>query len=391
MTGGGIVDAGYYYGDGSYWADGAYPPPSDAASGQTDDAEVIDASPGCAALAACCPTLTGSSQALCDLVAQGGNTANCATELSQLQAEGDCTGATVLASQVQVPPSRLVSDGTMLFWTTTGSPGLLAMPVGGGPITTVLAGPVGDFLAVDDLNVYVLQANGVTSASEAIQLWNIIRIPKDGGAATLVNEAGAQILAASTTGTTAYWLESQVPVGSGWDLPLAIKSGALLGGPISLVAQWMRQANPPGEIGVTSSSVFMIEQIYPQYLQQVFPISAGPGAEMSLSGGPSACAFLAADTDAVYCSQTTDSNYRIANDGTAVALGSAVSSSYVVFDDTNAYWAEETAVGTIVRAPKAGGGNATVIARDANPTAIAIDANSVYWGDQAGYIMSMPK
>lgn len=37
------------------------------------------------------------------------------------------------------------------------------------------------------------------------------------------------------------------------------------------------------------------------------------------------------------------------------------------------------------------GGSATVIAHDTSPTAIAVDANSVYWSDQAGYIKSVPK
>jgi hypothetical protein len=101
--------------------------------------------------------------------------------------------------------------------------------------------------------------------------------------------------------------------------------------------------------------------------------------------------FLASDTTAAYCSQTTGSNMRLASDGTATALGPAVSSSYIVFDDTYVYWADMTSVGTIMKAPKAGGGTATVLASDTSPTAIAVDANSVYWSDAAGYIMSIPK
>jgi hypothetical protein len=50
-----------------------------------------------------------------------------------------------------------------------------------------------------------------------------------------------------------------------------------------------------------------------------------------------------------------------------------------------------TTVGTIMKAPKTGGGTATVLARDTSPTAIAVDANNVYWGDMGGYIKSVPK
>jgi hypothetical protein len=68
-----------------------------------------------------------------------------------------------------------------------------------------------------------------------------------------------------------------------------------------------------------------------------------------------------------------------------------VSSSYIVFDDTYAYWADKTSAGSIVKAPKAGGGTATVLASDTSPTAIAVDARSVYWSDMAGYIKSVAK
>ncbi len=44
-----------------------------------------------------------------------------------------------------------------------------------------------------------------------------------------------------------------------------------------------------------------------------------------------------------------------------------------------------------MKAPKAGGGTATVIAHDTSPTAIAVDASSVYWADENGYIKSVPK
>lgn len=67
-----------------------------------------------------------------------------------------------------------------------------------------------------------------------------------------------------------------------------------------------------------------------------------------------------------------------------------MSSSNIVFDGTYVYWADATNVGSIMKAPKAGG-TATVLAWDTTPTAIAVDASSVYWGDAEGYIKSTPK
>jgi hypothetical protein len=102
-------------------------------------------------------------------------------------------------------------------------------------------------------------------------------------------------------------------------------------------------------------------------------------------------AFMTSDTDAIYFAEGSASNLRIASNGTVTTLGPTVSSSYIVYDDTFAYWADMTSVGSIMQAPKAGGGPATVLAQDTNPTAIAVDATSVYWSDQAGYIKSVRK
>lgn len=117
---------------------------------------------------------------------------------------------------------------------------------------------------------------------------------------------------------------------------------------------------------------------------------APPGGPPTLGAGGQ-CEFLTSYVDAVYCAQQSGSNLRIASDGTSMALGPAVSTSTMVFDDTYVYWADMTSVGSIVKAPKGGGGTAAVLARDSSPTAIAVDANSVYWSDQAGYIKSVPK
>jgi hypothetical protein len=67
----------------------------------------------------------------------------------------------------------------------------------------------------------------------------------------------------------------------------------------------------------------------------------------------------------------------------------AINARRALQEDTNVYWVDNTTVGTIMKAPKAGGGTATVLVHDTSPTAIAVDANSIYWSDQDGYIKSM--
>jgi hypothetical protein len=380
---GGPIDAGYYHGDGAFFVDGgAYPGTLDA-SGATDAMNGPgDASSGCAALAGCCPSLAAASQSLCNAIAGLGDATNCSTELAQLQGAGDCTGVATLASEIQVPPNWLVSDGTLLFWTTKNeTPGLLCMPVGGGAITILLEGPITNenangFLAVDDMNVYLLQNS------------MLMRLPKNGAPASLVNESGAVLAAVSALGGVAYWVENGPGANYGDPMqPMAIKSAPLRGGPVSPIALF-GTLDPISAIAVTESTI-LYEDI--RSFLYAFPIGTGVPA-----GGPTAiaaatrCTGITSDTSAIYCGQTTGSNLGIAGDGTTTALGPAVSSSYIVYDDTYVYWADDTTVGTIMKAPKTGG-NAAILARDATPTAIAVDAKAVYWSDTGGFIKSIPK
>jgi hypothetical protein len=387
------IDAGSYHGDGSFFVDGgAYADAGTRLDGssarRTDGSLGIDASPGCAPLAACCPSLPGAMQSLCDSVAEAGNGANCAAELTELESGGNCEGVSVLASELQVAPNQMVSDGTTLFFTTNETPGLLAIPVTGGPVTTLLSGTVGpNFLAVDDVNVYVVVRQTALPLG-TFPCWSIVRVPKNGSASSLVNEPGAYVVAATTLAGEAYWAESLGSPGSGWQDPIAVRRGGLRGGPTSVVGQWMSPGNPPGEISVTSSTVFVIEPASAPSMAQLFPMSSGGLSSLAAIAG---CGTLVSDMNASYCSQTTGENLRIASEGTTTSLGPAASSSYIVFDDTYVYWADMVIAGTIMKAPKAGGGAATVLARDTSPTAIAVDANSVYWGDTDGYIKSVPR
>lgn len=302
-------------------------------------------------------------------------------------------GVSVLASQIQLPASRLVSDGTTLFWTNyQQSAGLIAMPVGGGAIKTLLTGIV-DVVYVDDVNVYVVIAPSLTSfgdtniATYLMDNASLVRVPKNGTAATRMSDAGASVWAATVLDGTAYWLESTAsPFGEA-----DVQSAALQGGSVAPILHLSNNVQQGLTwLGVTDTTVFLTGPTSVDH----FPLVGATGVA---SGPAVSCFSLTSDTSAVYCGVGTGTNLRIASDGTTTQLGSAVSPSpidefpYIAFDDTYAYWADTTTAGTIMKAPKAGGGSATVIAHDTSPTAIAVDANSVYWSDQAGYIKSVAK
>jgi hypothetical protein len=182
--------------------------------------------------------------------------------------------------------------------------------------------------------------------------------------------------------------------GSGPGLP-TVESAPLKGGTVTTITGLTGTAfdtvdQGVAQIGVTDSTVFVGGFSSVEYFQIAYP--------SAVSGGPKTfCESFASDTNSVYCDVGTGSNLTIASDGTTSALGAVVNPAgsdalpYIVYDDTYAYWANNATAGTIMKAPKAGGGTATVLAQDTSPTAIAVDANSVYWGDQGGYIKSIAK
>ena len=395
--GGGYLDAGWYRGDGSYFVDGGTA--ADVVTvvdASLPDATVLthpDASPGCTALAACCGSLSSSTRSLCTTVAGLGSATNCATELAELESGGSCTGVTVLTSDVPWGPASLVSDGTTLFWTANTSGGsapfgLYAMPVGGGAIKTLLDDDsVYEVLSVDDLNLYIVRGG-------------IVRLPKNGGAPSFISEAGAAIAGIATLGGTAYWLEcTQLAHSAGAWVTCSLKSAVMASGPVSRLARF-EAVGALGPLGVTGNAVFFANQSGAQY----FPIAGTAPADVKTITGPRCYAF-ASDTNPVYCSQSSlasnygysippgfygGANLSLASDGTTTTLGPAVNSSVPVVDETYVYWSSDTAVGTITKAPKAGGA-AAVIAHDVYPGVVAVDAHAVYWGDFGGSIKRMAK
>ena len=73
-------------------------------------------------------------------------------------------GPQVIASQIELTPSDLASDGTSVFWASIVGPGspIFSVPVTGGAVTTVAPGNhSGGFLAVDDTSVYFFGSIGV--------------------------------------------------------------------------------------------------------------------------------------------------------------------------------------------------------------------------------------
>ena len=296
-------------------------------------------------------------------------------------------GPTVIASQIQQTPTNLVSDGTSLFWVSFDDVGgsLERMSVTGGPITAVVSGmlPGSADLVVDEVNVYYQGQTG-----------ELYRTPKDGsGSPTLISEAGTAVDGWTTLGANAYWTKSIEAPPPGGNLTVVVLSAPLEGGAISVLGQFTLEAlQAGGGIGVDSTTVFLTT--FPGSLSY-FPESAGipdGGAPTPAPGTAPSCSYFLSDTDAAYCA-ALGSILALHDDGTTTTVGpldSMYGGGLMALDDTYVYWVDSVTVGTIMRAPKAGG-TATILARDVDPVAIAVDANAVYWSDEAGNIMRLAK
>jgi hypothetical protein len=252
------------------------------------------------------------------------------------------------------------------------------MPVGGGAIQTVVAGPVGsNFIAVGATSVYYVSASSTLYSA-----------PKAGGGTpTLLSTTGALAYGASALGSTLYWLE----LNNG---TCTLKTTPLDGGSISTLTSFpFNQGSNLASFAVTDTTVFLTNRT--ETLLS-FPLAGLPdgGTPTTVPGMIGPCWPLLSDTSAVYC-DTGSSMLSITSTGASSTMGPVVTGSMTdlgsaASDETFVYWLDTTTVGTVMKAPKAGGAM-TTIAHDTGPAAIAVDANSIYWSDQAGNIIRLPK
>jgi hypothetical protein len=225
----------------------------------------------------------------------------------------DAGSTSIVATGIRHPPNHLVSDGSTLFWTNfKESAGLLAIPVGGGPITRLLSGIV-QLVDVDDLNLYVIVATSLGQMGTGeVQIFpmenaSLLRIPKNGAAATRIS-GGGEVWAATTLTGTVYWVESTAT-------GVVIQSSPLQGGPVSPIKELSRRTVLTDmdlmqgftQIGVTETTVFLGGQgNFSAYFPLVGqgPSLAPPKGGKGWTGVWQSCESFTSDTAAVYCHGT---------------------------------------------------------------------------------------
>lgn len=221
-------------------------------------------------------------------------------------------------------------------------------------------------LALDANNIYWIDSVGV------------MKIDKNGGAATLVTSARFHPRNLIADENNLYWIADNYIM----RLP---KSG---GAPNALVAS----QNDLQSIAVDSSNLYWIDG------KAVRRIAKTGGTQFTLANVNGSAPWLAVDKAYVYWTTYGDTVMRVAKaGGVAVAQSNAEPQTLafaqeglnaLAVDDTNIYWTtcryekEKYDHGTVMQAPKTGGDAIALATNQSCPGNLVLDANNVYWVNQ---------
>jgi hypothetical protein len=256
--------------------------------------------------------------------------------------------------------------------------------------------------ALDD--TYAYWGNQVGS-SPGPYAWQIMRAPKEGGAAEVVVSGSGLVASVSSDATRLYWIEYP-PYGPNQKNLMVVDKGG--GVPVVLYTsdQWL-------EFNAADPDTIIVLDGWPSSAWSIVALPKDGGPTTVLASGTSAIAApsIAADADRVYWLDSDSSGLRVmsilkAGGPSAVVCAAAGPSgmSRLVVDDERVYWAGTTTFlsSAIFSAPK-GGGLATMLAQpNMSVTDIAVDDACLYWtgdtgatdpatGNHVGLVAAIPK
>jgi hypothetical protein len=298
--------------------------------------------------------------------------------------DGGCqpVRAPVALATGQRGPQDLAVNATHVYWVNKSGGEVNAVPIDGGTIRTLATGQVNvENVALDGTSVY----------------WTTIFVPRStikkaplgGGPETLLFEGIRAVNDLAVVSGDVFWAEyasgsgsvSMIPVST--TQPTVIVDGAM---------------NPRGievkEASRTTFSVFWTNhyggdssvqrQVVPSMVE-LSPLAAGQQFPYA----------IAVDAANVYWSTLDDrALWSVRRDGGLVTmLASGHRANDIAVDESRLYWVDSVA-GTVTAMPLSGGAPVTLAGGQLSPSAIAVDATSVYWtnGDFThGAVMRMAK
>lgn len=284
-------------------------------------------------------------------------------------------------------------DSTSVYWTNAVDGTVLKAPVGGGTVTTLASGQ-GDVMGVtvDSTSVYFTRGPAVYPL--------VGRVPLQGGPVTTLSCCDDNMKGpVAVDSASVYWVQD------------FLASAPLDGGTPATVS------TACGAFSVHTTGVACTSWGINPYDGSILDVPKGGGAAVTLASGQAQPFAVASDAQNAYwlnegTSQSSPSGLGTVMraalaDGSPVTLASGVtlpwglSSGYadIAVDAANVYFATGNwsadcnfpCSGAIMRVPIGGGTPVTVVALQAAPFAIAINATSAYWISASGVYSVTPK
>jgi len=298
-------------------------------------------------------------------------------------------------------PNGMATDGREVFWASvdwddeggaSGPGSLHEVSVNGGPVTVLAKGVLPYAVAIDATNVYWTDNPGY-AMSDGGNGSDILRTPRDGGPTSVLFSGPVVSTGIAMDATNLYWGGGAPDGGSG---ELLMKMPLAGGAPVTLATATGGIGCVAGCIAVDSTSVYWVAA---GFMTKV-PIAGGASVSLAPVGEVGGLAVAAAG---VYWTQLDSPNgagsvRTVPLDGgevtTIASYPNSVTGLSVVVDSTNVYWPYtyclESGCGTgfaggIAGAPLAGGAPTTLVdlpGAGMTPTALAVDATSLYWVSQ---------
>lgn len=263
-----------------------------------------------------------------------------------------------VASKLQKPGPPLV-QGSDVYWPERYR--IAAVPVSGGPVSTVVSGVPGEYarIATDGVNVYLQ-----TRASASI-----LTVPVDGGQVENLAPTGDYPVSdIATDGINVYWLENnasvhQVPTSGGPSVQLS--GGTTQGASLD--------AGP--------DSVFWIDMpVFEENTIRKVPIDGG--ATTTLTDGDTFIDLVVDETSVYYANRSTGIYRMDATGGASERL--APGSDYrtrLAQNTNNLFWLTQNAVSGVSKDGGARAHVALLVSEHLFPNDIAVDGWNVYFTD----------
>jgi sugar lactone lactonase YvrE len=274
----------------------------------------------------------------------------------------------------QKNPHAIAVDATNVYW-ATGDGAVRTVPLDGGSTTTLATGVSSTAMAIDSTNVYL----GVFPSGVAV-------VPKVGGSlTTLASSPQVAGGALAVDATSVYFLDPGA--GEVGKIPLG-------GGAVSVLASGF--GLPSTGLAIDATRAYVLATVNGVGGILSVPLDGGTPTTLLSGLGIGGGIQIALEGATLYYTDGSSVDAMPRTGGTPVTVASdLIATGAIAVDGANVYVTGNYPPmgGRLTRVPLGGGTPVTLVSGcQLLPTAVALDATSVYWVDEdANTVMKLPK